>query len=167
VQCCVDNEKKKLPIHCISRGAINYQELLKSSSDNEIKRIDELQLTISPDSACNIQFSSGTTGKPKAAVVSHFSAINNGYHIGIRQGLDKKNHRICVNNPLFHAYGVVIAITNALNHASTLVFPEKHFTPEKSLKTIIDEKCDVIYGTPTSKLLPQIQFYSILIKLNF
>lgn len=89
------------------------------------------------------------TGKPKAAVVSHFSAVNNGYNIGLRQGLDKSYRRICVNNPLFHAYGVVIAMTNALYHGATLVFPEKHFTPSASLKTIIDEKCDVIYGTPT------------------
>lgn len=118
-----------------------------------MKQIDELQSTISPEAPANIQFSSGTTGKPKAAVVSHFSIVNNSYNIGLRQGCDKIHRRICLNNPLFHAYGVVIAAVNALNHGSTLIFPEKHFNPLQSLKAIIDEKCDVIYGTPTSKFL--------------
>lgn len=71
--------------------------------------------------------------------------------LGLRQELDKNYRRICLNNPFFHAYGLIIAITNTLYHGSTLVVPEKHFNPSKSLQAIVDEKCDVIYGTPTSK----------------
>jgi acyl-CoA synthetase (AMP-forming)/AMP-acid ligase II len=70
---------------------------------------------------------------------------------GIRQEMDKNHRKICVQNPFFHAYGVVIAISNALNHGSTIVLPAPHFSPEASLKAISKEKCDVIYGTPTSK----------------
>lgn len=64
--------------------------------------------------------------------------------------MDKNYRRICINTPFFHVYGVVISIMNAMNHGSTLVVPAPHFSPEDSLKTIVKEKCDVIYGTPTS-----------------
>jgi medium-chain acyl-CoA ligase, mitochondrial len=100
---------------------------------------------------CNIQFSSGTTGKPKAAGLSHYSMVNNPYYCGLRQELDKNYRRICINNPFFHAYGTSIGIMNSMLHGSTLVLPAPHFSPEDSLKTIAKEKCDVIYGTPTSR----------------
>lgn len=63
------------------RGAINFNDLLKSS-ESDVAAIEKLQPTISPDSGANIQFTSGTTGKPKAALVSHFSIVNNGFDTG-------------------------------------------------------------------------------------
>jgi medium-chain acyl-CoA ligase, mitochondrial len=59
-------------------GVIQFNDLLRSSSESEIAEIEKLQPLISPDSACNIQFSSGTTGQPKAAMLSHFNIVNNG-----------------------------------------------------------------------------------------
>lgn len=132
-------------------GAINYQELLNSASESDISKINQLQSLISADDPFNIQFSSGTTGKPKAAVLSHFNMVNNGYDQGIRQELNKNYRRICLNNPFFHVYGQVIGIMNATIHGSTVVLPAPHFSPEDSLKAISKEKCDVIYGTPTSE----------------
>ena len=66
----------------IHRGAIQFNDLLKSSSESDLAEIEKLQSSISPDSCCNIQFSSGTTGQPKAAMLSHFNMVNNGYNIG-------------------------------------------------------------------------------------
>ena len=63
-------------------GAIQYDDLLGLASEADLKNVEDLQSTISPDSGCNVQFSSGTTGKPKAALLSHFSMINNGYDVG-------------------------------------------------------------------------------------
>ncbi|CRK94406.1 CLUMA_CG007913, isoform A [Clunio marinus] len=134
---------KKLP------GVISFNEILSSSSENDVIEVEKIQSKISPDSACNIQFSSGTTGQPKAAAISHLSMINNGYDLGIRQAMHQNYRRICLNNPFFHAYGLVIAMMNALNHGSTLVLPAPHFDPKQSLMAIKKEKCDVIYGTPT------------------
>lgn len=75
---------------------------------------------------------------------------------GVRQELNKHYRRICVNNPLFHGYGIIITIMNCLNHGTTMVLPSPHFNPEDSLKAIVNEKCDICYGTPTSKwLLPK------------
>jgi fatty-acyl-CoA synthase len=73
------------------------------------------------------------------------------FGVGNRLEFDKNHARICVNNPLFHAYGTAISIIVALNHGATLVLPSPHFTPEMSLNAIVNEKCNVIYGTPTSK----------------
>lgn len=75
--------------------------------------------------------------------------INNGYHVGKRQGFDTRYSRVCVNNPLFHVYGCIIAILNSLYHGATMIFPAPHFSPEDSLKAIVNENCNVLYGTPT------------------
>jgi acyl-CoA synthetase (AMP-forming)/AMP-acid ligase II len=71
--------------------------------------------------------------------------------IGKRQELDKNYSRICVNNPLFHGYGIIITIMNCLNHSATMILPSPHFNPENSLEAIVKEKCNIVYGTPTSE----------------
>lgn len=73
------------------------------------------------------------------------------YSLGRRQELDRNYGRICVNNPLFHGYGIVITIMNCLNHGATMVLPSPHFNPEASLQAAVSEECNVLYGTPTSK----------------
>ena len=70
----------------------------------------------------------------------------------MRQEFDKNCHRVCLNNPFFHVYGVVIGIMNGLGHGATLVLPAPHFSAEDTLKAVVKEKCDVIYGTPTSNI---------------
>lgn len=75
--------------------------------------------------------------------------VNNAYHVGKRQEFDKRYSRVCLNNPLFHVYGCIIASLNCLYNGATMIFPAPHFTPEKSLRAIISEKCNVLYGTPT------------------
>lgn len=107
------------------------------------------QQAIVPDSGCNIQFTSGTTGLPKAALVSHFSFLNNGYLIGKRNELAEKPHRILFQPPMFHAYGLVIGVASSLSYGSTMVLPSAGFDTTKSLEAIKEEKCTVIYGTPT------------------
>lgn len=64
------------------RGAYNFDELLRFSSENDLRKVSELQASISPDSGAMIQFTSGTTGKPKATLLSHFGMVNNSYFIG-------------------------------------------------------------------------------------
>lgn len=122
---------------------------MKHAPESDILKIQTMQESIDPDSGCNIQFTSGTTGKSKAAFLSHFSLVNNGNEIGKRQELNEIYGRICLNNPFFHVYGIVVAIMNSLNHGCTLVMPAPHFDPAKSLVTIAKESCNVIYGTPT------------------
>ncbi|XP_053960304.1 medium-chain acyl-CoA ligase ACSF2, mitochondrial-like [Anastrepha ludens] len=130
------------------KGALSFDDLLGLSNPAEREDISKLQRHIVPDSGCNVQFTSGTTGQPKAAVLSHYNFVNNGIHIGNRNQLDS-NSRICVQVPLFHVYGVVITVMAAMTHGSTLVLPAAGFSPADSLRAIVDEKCTVIHGTPT------------------
>ncbi|CAD6998220.1 unnamed protein product [Ceratitis capitata] len=130
------------------KGALSFDDLLGLSNRTEFEAITQLQRHIAPDSACNIQFTSGTTGHPKAAVISHYHFVNNGIHISNRNQFDS-NTRICVQVPLFHAFGTVITIMAAMDKGSTLVLPAAGFSPADSLKAIVDEKCTVIHGTPT------------------
>ncbi|KAI9586319.1 medium-chain acyl-CoA ligase ACSF2, mitochondrial [Glossina fuscipes] len=131
----------------VPRGALTFSELLDLSNTEEIAKIAELQKFIIPDSPCNVQFTSGTTGNPKAAVLSHFNFVNNGIHIGNRNCLE--GQRICVQVPLFHAFGVVITVMAAMSKGATLVLPSPGFNAEESLKAVVKERCTVMHGTPT------------------
>nr|XP_029709407.1 acyl-CoA synthetase family member 2, mitochondrial-like isoform X1 [Aedes albopictus] len=140
----IDSElNNKLP------GAIAFKDLLKLSPQSEVSKIEALQSKIPPDSGVNIQFTSGTTGQPKAAFMSHYGFVNNGIHIGHRNEFDLKDHRICVQTPFFHVFGIVIGIVAAMSYGTTLVVPGPGFKASESLNTIVKEKCSVIYGTPT------------------
>ncbi|XP_055589773.1 medium-chain acyl-CoA ligase ACSF2, mitochondrial-like [Uranotaenia lowii] len=130
-------------------GTISFSNLLKLPSEQDVSRIDSLQSLISPDTGVNLQFTSGTTGNPKAALVSHYGFVNNGIHVAKRNEFDQKDHRVCLQVPLFHAYAMVIGLMAALTHGTTLVVPSGRYSPLEGLKTIVREKCSTIYGTPT------------------
>lgn len=129
------------------KGTFRLCDIIAMPSTHQIEQIDHNQDTINPDNGCNIQFTSGTTGKPKAALLSHFSIVNNGIHIG--ENLELCEKRICMQVPFFHVYGVVISMLASLSHRATLVIPSITYNPEKSLRAVENEKCSVINGTPT------------------
>lgn len=130
-------------------GAYTFNDLLHLATTEQVRAVAASQALINPDSACNIQFTSGTTGQPKAAVLSHNNFVNNGIHIANRSDMNLRPQRICVQVPLFHAFGLVIATMSALAHGSTLVLPSAGFDPTASLRAIESERCTLIYGTPT------------------
>ncbi|KAH8389117.1 hypothetical protein KR200_012218 [Drosophila serrata] len=129
------------------KGAIRFDDLLDMASKSEREEVAKIQKDILPESPCNIQFTSGTTGNPKAACLSHNNFVNNGIHVGNRNQLE--GEKICVQVPLFHAFGVVITIMAGLTKGATLVLPAAGFSPKDSLQAIVKEKCSVIHGTPT------------------
>lgn len=137
----IDTPQTPLP------GTFNFDQLLGFANVDEVRSISSNQKNISPDTPCNIQFTSGTTGDPKAAMLSHFSFINNGFHVGSRNQYE--GQRICVQVPLFHAFGVIAAIMAGMSHGATMVLPCEGFNPEESLHAIINEHCTLVHGTPT------------------
>ncbi|XP_049789382.1 medium-chain acyl-CoA ligase ACSF2, mitochondrial-like isoform X1 [Schistocerca nitens] len=131
------------------RGAFQLRELMDSATRGSLGVITNQQLSIQPDDGCNILFTSGTTAKPKAAILTHHNIINNSYFVGKRMQFDEKHHRICLQVPLFHCYGFCSGVLAALHHGATVVLPSLYFNTKASLDAIEKEKCTVVYGTPT------------------
>uniref|UniRef100_G3P9K5 Medium-chain acyl-CoA ligase ACSF2, mitochondrial n=1 Tax=Gasterosteus aculeatus TaxID=69293 RepID=G3P9K5_GASAC len=106
--------------------------------------------TLSCDDPINIQFTSGTTGSPKGACLSHHNIVNNAYFMGLRMRYGSRPRvRVCVPVPLYHCFGSVLAGMNMAVHGITLVFPSTAYNSQANLEAIESEKCNVVYGTPT------------------
>lgn len=130
-------------------GTHSFKEVMKNDGSENRKHLDDRMSSIQTDDACSILFTSGTTGKPKGAALSHFQLINQGQFILKRLEFAKKNHKICVQVPLFHIFGLSGGPIFTLLSKATSVFPSGHFNAQSSLKTIQDERCTIVYGTPT------------------
>nr|CAH7713045.1 unnamed protein product [Callosobruchus chinensis] len=113
-----------------------------------IKSIKDDQKNIDVHSIMNIQFTSGTTGFPKAIPRTHFQVVNNSYFVGQRMMLDQKHHTFCWQVPNFHAYGLIVG-TAGWHNGSTIVYPSILYSPKKSLDSIKEERCTTLLGTPT------------------
>ncbi|RHX96678.1 hypothetical protein DYB25_009540 [Aphanomyces astaci] len=104
--------------------------------------------SVTPDQVVNIQFTSGTTGSPKGAALTHHNLVNNGYLVGHRCGYSPVD-RVCVPVPLYHCFGVVLGNLACLAHAATVVYPSKSFHATKALRAVEAEQCTALYGVPT------------------
>ncbi|KAK0083234.1 hypothetical protein PV325_009117 [Microctonus aethiopoides] len=131
------------------KGAHRFRDIESLASRVEVEAIAASQNEISPNDGCNIQFTSGTTGYPKAPLLSHKSFVNNGRQTGQRCGLPYDHHKVCMNVPLFHAFGMIHGFIAGFYSGSTLVLESPTFNPKNSIETIAREKCTVAYGTPT------------------
>ena len=103
---------------------------------------------LSPNDPINIQYTSGTTGRPKGATLSHLNILNNGYFTTelINLGPDD---RLCIPVPFYHCFGMVMGNLGCTSHGTTMVIPAPSFDPEITLRTIEAEKCTGVYGVPT------------------
>ncbi|MGA9309729.1 MAG: AMP-binding protein [Pseudonocardiaceae bacterium] len=106
------------------------------------------QATLSPDDPINIQYTSGTTGFPKGATLSHHNILNNGYFVGELCGYTEAD-RICVPVPLYHCFGMVMGNLAATSHGACLVYPARSFEPAATLSAVARERCTSLYGVPT------------------
>nr|XP_012221922.1 PREDICTED: acyl-CoA synthetase family member 2, mitochondrial [Linepithema humile]XP_012221923.1 PREDICTED: acyl-CoA synthetase family member 2, mitochondrial [Linepithema humile]XP_012221924.1 PREDICTED: acyl-CoA synthetase family member 2, mitochondrial [Linepithema humile]XP_012221925.1 PREDICTED: acyl-CoA synthetase family member 2, mitochondrial [Linepithema humile] len=129
-------------------GTHRFADVEASPTKAEVDAIAAEQTEISCNDGCNIQFTSGSTGRSKATLISHKSLVNNSKEATQRAKINIEN-KICLNMPLFHAFGMVMGQLLILHTGNTLVMEGHYFDPIKTLKAIAQEKCAVTYGTPT------------------
>jgi fatty-acyl-CoA synthase len=129
-------------------GMLNFDELLVDASDAEVEQLEALGRTLQFDDPINIQFTSGTTGAPKGATLTHHNILNNGYFIGEAMRFSEKD-RLCIPVPLYHCFGMVLGNLACLTHGATMVYPEGGFEPKSVLEAVQAERCTALHGVPT------------------
>ncbi len=110
--------------------------------------MNRIEIGLSPDDAINIQFTSGTTGLPKGATLSHRNILNNGYFVGRGMALGPDD-RICIPVPLYHCFGMVLGNLASLTHGAAMVYPSPGFDAGAVLNAVAVERCTALYGVPT------------------
>jgi fatty-acyl-CoA synthase len=129
-------------------GTMRFSELMARGGAAEHERLAELAPLLQFDDAINIQFTSGTTGLPKGATLSHHNILNNGFFIGEAMRLGPED-RLCIPVPLYHCFGMVLGNLACVTHGSAMVFPGEGFDPLATLETVAEERCTALHGVPT------------------
>ena len=131
-----------------SPGMFNFDEVCSLGDDNAYARLAALDSELGPDDAINIQFTSGTTGNPKGATLTHVNILNNGHEAGKGMALTPED-RLCIPVPLYHCFGMVLGVLAAVSHGATMVFPSPVYDPLSTLAAVQEEKCTALHGVPT------------------
>ncbi len=131
-----------------SPGMLGFDELLESPARDELSALAELGEKLQFDDPINIQFTSGTTGHPKGATLSHHNILNNGFFVGEAIKL-VPGDRLCIPVPLYHCFGMVMGNLGCLTHGATMVYPAEAFEPLAVLSALAEEKCTAVYAVPT------------------
>jgi fatty-acyl-CoA synthase len=129
-------------------GTIGFDEIPGLAGAPARTRLAALAGELQFDDPINIQFTSGTTGFPKGATLSHHNILNNGFFIAEAMKLTQRD-RVCIPVPLYHCFGMVIGNLGCLTHGAAMVYPGEGFEPLAALETIAEERCTAVYGVPT------------------
>ena len=129
-------------------GTDDWGALLDRASEVDDRAVAERAATLSFDDPINIQYTSGTTGFPKGATLSHHNILNNGYFVARTQGWSEQD-RVCVPVPFYHCFGMVMGNLGVTSHGACLVIPAPSFEPAATLRAVAAERCTVLYGVPT------------------
>lgn len=129
------------------RGMYNTNELLLLGNHADEEEFQRIKSSVTNDEVVNMQYTSGTTGFPKGVMLTHRNILNNGYYIGERQKFTEKD-RLCITVPLFHCFGIVLAVMATFSHGATMVMVEL-FDPLMVLAAVQKERCTALYGVPT------------------
>jgi fatty-acyl-CoA synthase len=127
-------------------GSPSWQDL--ASFEGDVSDLRERAATLTFDDPINIQYTSGTTGFPKGATLSHHNILNNGYFVGEGIGYTE-NDRVCLPVPLYHCFGMVMGNLGATSHGACIVLPAPGFDPAATLRAVGQEKITSLYGVPT------------------
>lgn len=129
-------------------GTPDWEAVVAAASAVSQEQLDERAAQLSFDDAINIQYTSGTTGFPKGATLSHHNILNNGYFVTETIGFGPDD-RLCIPVPFYHCFGMVMGNLGCTTHGSCMVIPAPAFDPAATLKAVQDERCTGLYGVPT------------------
>ena len=129
-------------------GMLNFDQLLAEPGAARLAQLASLGAMLQFDDPVNIQFTSGTTGSPKGATLTHHNILNNGFFIGEAMKLTHAD-RLCIPVPLYHCFGMVLGNLACVTHGATMVFPGEGFEPQSVLETVQRERCTGLHGVPT------------------
>jgi len=129
-------------------GMLNFDALLGDASATELAQLASIGATLQFDDPINIQFTSGTTGQPKGATLTHHNILNNGYLTGAAMHFSAAD-RLCIPVPLYHCFGMVLGNLVCIAHGATMIYPDECFNAESVLATLAEERCTALHGVPT------------------
>jgi len=129
-------------------GRLAWADLAARGDQVPESRLREREATLQFDDPINIQYTSGTTGSPKGATLSHHNILNNGFFVGEILRYTARD-RVCVPVPFYHCFGCVMGNLGALTHGSAVIIPAESFDVEATLRAIEEDRCTSLYGVPT------------------
>jgi len=129
-------------------GLLNYGEIAGRADDRDRARLTELAEVLQFDDPINIQFTSGTTGAPKAATLTHHNIVNNAFFVGRTMALGPHD-RLCIPVPMYHCFGMVLGTLACAAQGATMVFPAAGFDAGTTLAAVAEERCTALHGVPT------------------
>jgi fatty-acyl-CoA synthase len=131
-----------------ARGFLRFDDVLGMGGDRHRAVLADLAPKLQFDDPINIQFTSGTTGAPKGATLTHHNILNNGYFIGEAMRLNERD-RVCIPVPLYHCFGMVLGNLACITHGAAMIYPAEGFDPLATLEAVEAERCTALYGVPT------------------
>lgn len=157
----IQKNKKGSPLHCKRlpflrniitvdfslEGCLDFSEAMDCAQNVPQSEIDRMAKAVQPDDVCNMQYTSGTTGFPKGVMLTQYNVVNDGKCIGDRMDLSTAD-RMMIQVPMFHCFGMVLAMTASMTHGTTLC-PLPYFSAKSSLSCIRQEKITCFHGVPT------------------
>ena len=131
-----------------SPGMVNFGAVAGMAGPAALKMVDDIGATLEPDDPINIQFTSGTTGAPKGATLTHRNIVNNARFTTDAMRFTAAD-RLCIPVPLYHCFGMVMGTLGCVTKGAAMIFPGEGFDPDDTLRALNDEKCTGLYGVPT------------------
>jgi fatty-acyl-CoA synthase len=129
-------------------GMLNFDDVAQPASDDARRALGDFGASLQFDDPINIQFTSGTTGAPKGATLTHHNIVNNGYFIGEAMRLTAED-RLCIPVPYYHCFGMVLGNLACVTHGAAMVSPAEGFDPVLTLEAVQAEGCTGLHGVPT------------------
>jgi fatty-acyl-CoA synthase len=129
-------------------GFLNYRDVSTCTAADVQQKLATIDASLQFDDPINIQFTSGTTGLPKAATLTHHNIVNNAYFTGERMQFSAAD-RLCIPVPMYHCFGMVLGTLTCVAHGATMVLPSAGYEPGAALQAIEAERCTAVHGVPT------------------